>query len=87
MLSLEVRELAQKLNHLSMEEKQWLFKELSKQLTIQNSNQEELNKQKEAREIISEALNEVLTLSDNCYEEVWQKFEAVCTKNSQQIPK
>jgi hypothetical protein len=86
MLSLEVREFAEKLNQLSMEDKQWLFKELSKQLTIQNSSQEKLNQQKEAREIISESLKEVLILPDNCYEEVWQKYEEVCTKISQQIP-
>lgn len=83
MLSLQVRQWAEQLNQLSREDKQWLLEQLSKQLTIKDAEQEKLDKQKEAKQIISETLTEVLTLPDNCYEEVWQKFEEVCLKISQ----
>jgi hypothetical protein len=36
MLSLEIREIAEKLNHLSMEDKQWLIQQLMEQISASN---------------------------------------------------
>lgn len=85
MLSLEVRKLAEKLNLLSFEDKQWLLQQLTQQLNITNPEADKLNQQEQAQKIISETLNEVLALPDNCYDEVWQRFEEVCTRISQDI--
>lgn len=82
--SLEVREFAEKINQLSFEDKQWLLQQLSQQLNTQDLEIEKLNQQKQAREIISETLLEVLSMPDNCYDKVWEKFDAVCTKISQE---
>ncbi|CAD5981406.1 hypothetical protein PCC9214_04797 [Planktothrix tepida] len=84
MPSLEVREFAEKINQLSLEDKQWLLQQLSLQLNSQGLEIEKLNQKKQAREIISETLLEVLSMSDNCYDKVWGRFDAVCTKICQE---
>ncbi|HEY9704078.1 MAG TPA: hypothetical protein V6C58_16630 [Allocoleopsis sp.] len=83
MLSIEVRKIAEKTQALSDEDKQWLMQQLSQQLTIPDLDSEKLHQR--ARNIISETLIEVLTLPDNCYEEIWQKFDDVCNRLSQEI--
>lgn len=84
MPSLEIQELAEKINQFSVEDKQWLLQQLSQNLNTQEAKKEEITQKQQAREIILETLVEALSLPDNYYEEVWQRFESVCTKISQE---
>ncbi len=41
---------------------------------------EECDYRQQAKDLITETLNEVQNMPDNCYEEVWQKFDDVCSR-------
>ncbi len=83
MLSIEVRKIADQTQSLSDEDKQWLMQQLSQQLTRSDLESQKLHQQ--SKKIISETLIEVLTLPDNCYEELWRKFDDVCNRLSQEV--
>jgi hypothetical protein len=78
MLSPQIIEIEQKLKECSIEDKQWLLEQLHKNL----EGLKETVTQKQAKELITETLNKIETMPDDCYEEVWQKFDDACSRIS-----
>lgn len=73
MPSPQIMELEKTLQNYSLEDKHWLLKQLIKQVGINQDNSLGSYKQK-AKDLIAETISEVLTLPNDCEEEVWQKF-------------
>ncbi|GCL48278.1 hypothetical protein [Microcystis aeruginosa] len=78
MISPQIIELEQKLRNFSFEDKQWLLEQLHKHLEVLKEN---VNR-KQVKDLIMETLNEVQNMPDNCYHEVWQKFDDACVRIS-----
>ncbi len=78
MLSPQIIEIEQKLRDCSLEDKKWLLEQLNKHLEGLKDNEN----RKQAKELITETLNEVQNMSDNCYQEVWEKFDDACSRIS-----
>lgn len=78
MLSPQIIEIEQKLREFSLEDKKWLLEQLNKHLEALKENE---NRQ-QAKDLITETLNEVQNMPDNCYQEVWQKFDDACSRIS-----
>lgn len=76
MLSPQIIEIEQKLKECSIEDKQWLLEQLHKNL----EGLKEKVTQKQAKDLIAETLNKIETMPDDCYEEVWQKFDDACSR-------
>ncbi|WP_431707886.1 hypothetical protein [Geminocystis sp. CENA526] len=76
-------EIEQKLREYSVEDKQWLLEELHKHLDELKENQY----RQQAKDLITETLNEVQNMPDDCYEEIWQKFDDVCSRITANIDK
>ncbi len=81
MPSLKIIKIEQQLRECSLEDKQWLFGELHKQL---QGLKEDTNR-KQAKDLIRETLNEVQNMPDNCYQEVWQKFDDAYSRIAQNL--
>ncbi|MGK7885114.1 MAG: hypothetical protein AB4057_10890 [Crocosphaera sp.] len=78
MLSPQIIEIEQKLRKCSLEDKKWLLEQLHKHLEGLKENEN----RKQAKELITETLNEVQNMSDNCYQEVWGNFDDACSRIS-----
>lgn len=86
MPSPQIIEIEHKLRDYSVEDKQWLLEQLSQQVGLNSGKNDLLSSNKiQAREIIAETLSEVLKLPNDCYEEVWQKFDSACTRMSEKL--
>jgi hypothetical protein len=81
MLSPQIIEIEQKLRECSLADKQWLLEQLHKHLEglKENANR------KQAKALITEVLNEVKNMPDNCYHEVWQRFDQACSRISENL--
>ncbi len=78
MLSPQIIEIEEKLKEFSLEDKQWLLEQLQKHLEGLKDNEN----RKQAKDLITETLNKVKKMPDNCYQEVWQKFDDACSRIS-----
>ena len=78
MLSPQIIEIEQQLRDCSLEDKKWLLEQLNKHL----EGLKEHENRKQAKELITETLNEFQNMPDNCYQEVWQKFDDACPRIS-----
>lgn len=85
MPSPKIIEIEQILQTYSIEDKQWLLQQLIQQLGLNNQEKPPVNYKQQAKEIIAETISEVLALSNDCQEEVWQKFYVASGKISAKL--
>jgi hypothetical protein len=85
MPSPKIIELEQILQTYSIEDKQWLLQQLIQQLGLNHQEKPPVNYQQQAKDIIAETISEVLALSNDCEEQVWQKFYAASGRISEKL--
>lgn len=77
MPSPQIIELEKTLQNCSSEDKHWLLERLIQQLGLNYEKQNVISYKQEAKDIIAETISEVLTLPNDCEEEIWQKFNLI----------
>jgi hypothetical protein len=85
MPSPKIIELEQILQTYSIEDKQWLLQQLIQQLGLNHQEKPPVNYKQQAKGIIAETISEVLALSNDCEEQVWQKFYAASGRISEKL--
>ncbi len=85
MPSSQILELEKTLQSYPLEDKQWLLQQLIQQLGLNSQAKPPVNYTQQAKDIIAETISEVLTLSNDCEEEVWQKFDLAKSRISEKL--
>jgi Lon protease-like protein len=85
MPSPQILELEKTLQSYPLEDKQWLLQQLMQQLGLNPQEKPPVNYKQQAKNIIAETISEVLTLSSDCEEEVWQKFDLAKSRISEKL--
>ncbi|MDB9534980.1 hypothetical protein PN451_03800 [Dolichospermum planctonicum CS-1226] len=85
MPSPKIIEIEKILQTYSIEDKQWLLQQLIQQLGLNNQEKPPGDYKQQAKEIIAETISEVLALSNDYEEEVWQKFYAASGRISAKL--
>jgi hypothetical protein len=85
MPSPKIIEIEQTLQTCSLEDRQWLLQQLIQQLKLNEPEKLTLNYKQQAQEIMAETITEVVALSDDCEDELWQKFDLASSKIAQQL--